>query len=119
MYNERLGKIHAVLMFVTFNLTFFTMFLPGTLGMNRRVATYPVELSDINGLVSIFAYLFGATFIIFLWNIIYSLVKGEKASDNPWEAYTLEWATSSPPPIENFDSPPVVTETPYERYRNL
>ncbi|MDP6049532.1 MAG: cbb3-type cytochrome c oxidase subunit I [SAR202 cluster bacterium] len=113
MYNETLGRIHAVLMFVTFNLTFMTMFIPGSLGMNRRVATYPEELSDINGLVSIFGYLLALSFIPFVWNIIYSLIKGRKAPSDPWKSKTLEWQTSSPPSIENFETVPTVTGIPY------
>jgi cytochrome c oxidase subunit 1 len=54
--------------------------------------------------------------LIFVFNIIYSLFKGEKASDNPWESNTLEWQTSSPPPIENFTSEPEVTGSPYGGY---
>ena len=113
MYNETLGKIHAVLMFVMFNLTFMVMFYPGTLGMSRRVATYPDNLSDINWLVTILAILLGLTFIVFLWNLVMSLAKGEKAPSNPWDANTLEWQTSSPPPIENFKEIPVIVGTPY------
>jgi cytochrome c oxidase subunit 1 len=113
MYNETLGKVHAVLMFVMFNLTFFVMFYPGTLGMSRRVATYPDNLSDINGVVSILAVLLGLTFLVFLWNLVVSLTKGERASSNPWGSNTLEWQTSSPPPIENFEEIPRIVGTPY------
>jgi cytochrome c oxidase subunit 1 len=113
MYNETLGKIHAVLMFLTFNLTFMTMFAPGGAGMNRRVDSYPIELSDINSVISIFAYLMALSFLPFLWNIINSLIRGRKAPDNPWEAKTLEWQTTSPPEIENFETIPTVTGIPY------
>jgi cytochrome c oxidase subunit 1 len=113
MYNETLGRIHAVLMLITFNLTFMTMFIPGTHGMGRRVATYPTEFSDINGLVSIFAYLMALSFLVFIWNLIYSLVKGPKALPNPWESKTLEWQVSSPPPEENFETIPSITGVPY------
>jgi cytochrome c oxidase subunit 1 len=113
MYNETWGKIHAILMLVTFNLTFMTMFIPGTLGMNRRVASYPNDFNDLNLIVSIFSLLMALSFIPFLWNIIYSLVKGPLAPNNPWKANTLEWQTTSPPPIENFDEIPVITEWPY------
>jgi cytochrome c oxidase subunit 1 len=113
MYNETLGKIHAVLMFLTFNLTFMTMFMPGSDGMNRRVSSYPDQLSDINGLVSIFGYLMALSFLPFLWNLVDSLIRGRKAPDNPWEAKTLEWQTSSPPEIENFETIPTVTGIPY------
>jgi len=116
MYNETLGRIHAVSMFVLFNIVFLMMFIPGTLGMNRRVASYPTELSDLNSVVSFFSFILAASFLIFVVNIIYSLFKGEKASDNPWESNTLEWQTSSPPPIENFTSEPEVTGSPYGGY---
>jgi cytochrome c oxidase subunit 1 len=57
--------------------------------------------------------LLGLTFLLFLWNLVVSLAKGEKASLNPWGSNTLEWQTSSPPPIENFEEIPLIVGTPY------
>jgi cytochrome c oxidase subunit 1 len=113
MYNEGLGKLHALLLLITFNLTFMTMFWPGLQGMNRRVAVYPDTYSDINGWVTIFAILLGLSFLPFILNMIMSLWKGTKAPNNPWGGKTLEWETTSPPSIENFDVIPTVQSSPY------
>ena len=119
MYNETLGKIHFAGMFLFFNITFLTMFIPGLEGMNRRVAEYPPSLEGINVIITIAAFAMGASFLPFIYNMANSWIRGPKAEANPWGARTLEWQTSSPPPEENFDEPPVVTEDPYGYGRPL
>ena len=114
MYNETLGRIHFWWMFIGFNVTFFIMHYPGIQGMNRRIADYPQAYEGVNLIISISAFLLGASFLIFLGNMIYSWVAGKKAADNPWKIRTLEWQTTSPPPHENFLAPPVVTGHPYD-----
>jgi cytochrome c oxidase subunit 1 len=114
MYNERLGQIHFWLMFAGFNATFFLMHWPGVEGMNRRVADYPESLEMANLLVSLFAFGLGASFLFFIWNMLWSWAKGPVAEANPWRARTLEWQTSSPPPLENFPTPPAVRDHPYD-----
>jgi cytochrome c oxidase subunit 1 len=114
MYNERLAQIHFWWMFVSFNVTFFTMHWPGIEGMNRRIATYPHSLQAVNLFISISAFSLGASFIPFIWNMLYSWVRGPAAEANPWRARTLEWQVSSPPPLENFPTPPVVRDHPYD-----
>jgi len=114
MYNERLGKWHFWIMFITFNTTFSPMFWLGINGMNRRVAQYLPELSTVNQWVSISAFVMGASFLIFLYNMIVSWVRGTEVGANPWQARTLEWQTSSPPPHENFAHPPEVVGHPYD-----
>ena len=113
MYNETLGRIHFALMFILYNITFLVMFIPGTIGMNRRVATYPPEFEFLNLIVSIAAFGLGLAFLPWVYNMLNSWIRGEKAPDNPWHAKTLEWQTTSPPPLENFDEFPVVTGDPY------
>ncbi len=113
MYNETLGRIHFWLMFILYNITFLAMFIPGTIGMNRRVAAYPPEFEFMNLIVSIAAFGLGLAFLPWVYNMLNSWIRGEKASDNPWDAKTLEWQTTSPPPLENFDEFPVVTGDPY------
>ena len=113
MYNETLGKVHVILMTVFYNLTFLTMFIPGIEGMNRRVADYPPEFADMNMIVSILAFLLGASFLPFVYNMASSWIAGPKAVANPWGARTMEWQTSSPPPLHNFDGEPVVVGDPY------
>ena len=113
MYSERLGKIHFWTAMLAFNLTFLPMFRAGLLGMNRRIADYLPYLESVNFLVSIGGFLFGASFLLFIWNYVASWRRGEPAPDNPWDARTLEWQTTSPPPHENFEVFPVVVGDPY------
>lgn len=114
MYNEKLGKLHFWWMFITFNTTFTPMFWLGIQGMNRRVAQYLPEFGDLNRWVSLSAFLMGASFLVFVYNLVYSWARGPKAESNPWKARTLEWLTSSPPPHENFPREPEVVGDPYD-----
>ena len=114
MYNEKLAKLHFWWMFIGFNLTFFIMHWPGIEGMNRRIADYPESLQTANLIVSLSAFLLGSSFIVFIYNFINSWVRGPAAEANPWGARTLEWQTSSPPPVENFLTPPVIAGHPYD-----
>lgn len=111
MLNERIGRWQFWLALVSFNLAFFPMHLLGLWGMPRRVYTYPEGMgwSDTNLVVSIGAYLFVVSFLLFLWNVVRSLRHGAVAGDNPWGGSSLEWATASPPPPYNFARIPVVT----------
>ncbi len=114
MYNEPLGKIHFWLSFVFFNSTFGPMHLVGIDGMPRRVADYAEQFATLNAIISVSAFLFGLSFLVFLVNMIMSWRSGPKAEGNPWKAHTLEWQVSSPPPIFNFDRIPTVVGGPYE-----
>jgi cytochrome c oxidase subunit 1 len=114
MYDERLGKIHFWLTFVAFNATFFPMHWLGTQGMQRRVADYADRFADVNFFISVSSFVLGASFIIFLYNMIWSWARGAPAPANPWRSLTLEWQVSSPPPIFNFDEIPQVVGNPYE-----
>src|SRR3712207_9234618 len=98
MYDERLGKIHFWLSFVFFNLTFGPMHLVGVDGMPRRVADYAAEFTGLNVLISISAFLFGASFFVFLYNMIASWRSGPRAVGNPWRAHTPEWQVLFSPP---------------------
>ncbi|MDB5220996.1 MAG: cytochrome c oxidase, subunit [Myxococcaceae bacterium] len=110
LLSERWGKVHFWMTVLGFNLTFFVQHFLGVLGMPRRVFTYP-DLpwwGTINMLSTIGAFVLGVSVMVFLANGGYSLVRGKIAGDNPWEAWTLEWATTSPPPPHNFDRVPPV-----------
>jgi len=113
MYDERLGRLNFWWTFLTFNATFLPMFWVGLHGMNRRIADYPAALSGLNYWISVSAFLLGASFLVFLYNFVVSWVRGPRAEANPWQASTLEWQVPSPPPVENFPSPPVVVGPPY------
>src|SRR5438876_2236547 len=113
--NETLGKIHFWLFFVFFNLTFFPLFAAGFLDMPRRVSTYAPHLQALNIFVSASAYVIGLSMLIFIANLIWSLVfVRQPAAVNPWASRGLEWQVPTPVPIENFDRIPVITSGPYE-----
>lgn len=114
MYNETMGKVHFWWMFVAYNATFIPMFWVGVHGMNRRVAEYQPALADANLFISVAAFVLAASFLLFTYNLARSWARGPVASANPWGARTLEWQTSSPPPLENFDQPPEVVGGAYD-----
>lgn len=121
LMNERLGKIHFFLSFLFFNGTFFPMHIVGMHGHMRRVADpYYYKFLDtpsihsMNEFMTINALLLGAVQLLFVWNFFASLVLGKKAGDNPWQANSLEWVTTSPPPYYNFRELPTVYHTAYE-----
>jgi cytochrome c oxidase subunit I len=104
MYNEALGKLHFWLFVIGFHLTFDFMHIPGLLGMPRRIYTYePGRGWDIWNLIVTIGVLFQALGIfVFAANLLWSYSKGKRAGNDPWDAWTLEWMTSSPPPVYNF-----------------
>jgi len=110
LLNERLGQIQFWLMLIGVNLTFFPMHILGILGMPRRIYTYPDNLgwNELNLLATIGAFIIAIAILIFLWNFIITLRSGQPAGDDPWDAFTLEWDTTSPPKPYNFLVLPVV-----------
>jgi cytochrome c oxidase subunit 1 len=118
--NDLLGKLHFWGSLIGMNGVFLPMFIQGLAGMNRRLydggRTYQA-LGDFSGSFrgQAFAAAFlGAVQIFFVINLFWSLRKGPKVGDNPWNATTLEWMTTSPPPAHNFAVPPSVQRGPYE-----
>ena len=89
-----------------FNLTFGPMHFVGIDGMPRRVADYAEQFATWNAIISISAFVFGLSFLIFLYNMIASWRNGPLADGNPWRAHSIEWQVSSPPPVFNFDEVP-------------
>jgi len=110
MLNEALGRINFWTLFVGFNVTFFPMHQLGFMGMPRRVYTYPAYMgwNTLNLISSLGALLLVAGGVLFVYNVVRSLQHGAIAGDNPWNADSLEWGTSSPPPVYNFLEIPIV-----------
>jgi cytochrome c oxidase subunit 1 len=110
LMSEKLGKWHFWLFCLGFNLTFVPQHFLGFLGMPRRIYTYaPGRGWDALNLMSSLGVVFQvAAVLFFAWNVIHSLSQGEVAGDDPWDAWTLEWATTSPPPEYNFEQVPEV-----------
>ncbi|MCA9184781.1 MAG: cytochrome c oxidase subunit I [Planctomycetales bacterium] len=113
LYPEWWGRVSAAMIFFGFNLTFYPQFILGYLGMPRRYHTYPEEFQVLNVMSSAGASLLGVGYLIPLGYLLWSLRYGRAAGDNPWRAKGLEWTTTSPPPTENFQVTPVVTEEAY------
>jgi cytochrome c oxidase subunit 1 len=114
MLNETWGQVHFWLNLIGFNLTFLPMHWLGLQGMPRRVAEYAPHFTTVNQLASLGGFLLGISVLPFLFNAVIAWVRGPKAAGNPWGALTLEWQTTSPPPVHNFAEPPVVTHGPYD-----
>jgi cytochrome c oxidase subunit 1 len=110
MLSDRLGKLHFWIMLVSFNVTFFPQHFLGLHGMPRRTFTYESGLGfeAMNLMSTVGSMVLGASMLIFLWNVLRMLRKGEPAGANPWEGSTLEWSTTSPPPHYNFRVLPTV-----------
>jgi cytochrome c oxidase subunit I len=115
MYNENLGRIGAILVFIGFNGTFFPQFMLGSQGMPRRYASYgdylpeTIELFQFYHIMStVGSYIMAIGFFLTAGYLLHSIFKGKKAPANPWGGRSLEWQCASPPPHDNFAEPPTV-----------
>ncbi len=115
MYNEKLGALGAVLVFLGFNMTFFVQFYMGSQGMPRRYYNYLEQFQTLHQVSTFGSYLLGLGFLVVFVNWIHSLVAGAPAPANPFHATTLEWThTQSPPITHNFEVQPIYRHEPYE-----
>jgi cytochrome c oxidase subunit 1 len=114
LYPDSWARFAALVIFIGFNLTFFPQYIVGYLGMPRRYPIYPEEFQVLNVMSSAGASILGVGYLIPFVYLVWSIRYGPVAGPNPWGAKGLEWETPSPPPTENFEEIPVVTEEAYE-----
>jgi heme/copper-type cytochrome/quinol oxidase subunit 3 len=115
LLNERLGTWNFWTMVLGFNLTFFVQHFLGVLGMPRRVFTYPdlPGWGALNLVSTIGAFVMAVSALVLVYNVVTSLLSGERAADNPWGGWSLEWYATSPPHAHNFETvPPVLGRRP-------
>ena len=119
MYNDRLGQLGCLLIFIGFNLTFFPQFVLGSRGMPRRYFDYTKlldahpEFANLHMMSTIGAFITAAGLVLVAGYLLHSLWRGPRAPANPWGGATLEWQCASPPPHDNFTTPPPVRD-PYD-----
>ena len=117
MYHEGWGMVASAFIVLGFNATFIPQFLVGNAGMPRRYFMYPERFTALNVASTAGASLLAFGFIIILVYLIYALLRGKIAGDNPWNSRGYEWMTTSPPPKSNFHETPVITADPHS-YQN-
>jgi cytochrome c oxidase subunit I len=117
LYSQFWSRFAAILAFFGFNLTFFPQFILGYLGMPRRYQSYPPEFQVWHVLSSAGASILAVGYAMPLFYLFFSILRGKRASANPWQATGLEWTTPSPPPAQNFEHTPIVVEPPYHYRR--
>jgi cytochrome c oxidase subunit I len=113
MLNEPLGIAHFLLTLIGFNLCFMPMHWLGLQGMPRRVAEYDPQFAFINQICTVGSILLAVSTLPFIVNAVWSWIAGKPAGDNPWDARTPEWLTSSPPPVENWHGEAPLVQDPY------
>ena len=109
-----LGQLHFWLFEIGFLGTFLSLFYAGLLGEARWAANIPPPFAVPNTIASLFAILIAASVFTFIWNVVITLVRGERAVANEWGAKTLEWTVPTPVPLENFEHLPEVKSSPYD-----
>jgi cytochrome c oxidase subunit 1 len=117
MYNEKLANWSAAIIFVGFNMLYFTMFILGYLGMPRRYYDALPEFQSLHTIATVGSWILVTGIIIMAVNLIRSASRGRITGRNPWQAATLEWQTTSPPPLLNFDTIPDGSGNPYDYSR--
>jgi cytochrome c oxidase subunit 1 len=114
MYSERWGNIACLLIFIGFNVTFFTQFLLGSQGMPRRYYTYIPQFEQLHFVSTIGSQILGLGLFVTLFCLLHSLAAGKRAPKNPWHALSLEWEAESPPIEHNFHGQPICKTGPYD-----
>ncbi len=114
MYNEKLASIAVAFFFIGFNMLYFPKFILGYMGMPRRYYDYLPQFEHLQFISTIGSWILAGTIFFIIGYLIHALLKGKKATSNPWGGVTLEWHIPSPPPLENFKEIPTVTHEPYD-----
>jgi cytochrome c oxidase subunit 1 len=114
MYSELWARISIILIFIGFNMTFFTQFIMGSQGMPRRYYNYLDQYQPLHAFSSYGSWILGLGFIIMGVYLVHAIFKGKLAGDNPWAALSLEWRTTSPPDPHNFETVPEITHGTYD-----
>jgi cytochrome c oxidase subunit 1 len=120
MYSETWSRIGCLLVFIGFNMTFGSQFIMGGQGMPRRYFNYLDQFQPIHAFSTYGSWVLGAGLFLTAINLLASLKMGKPAPDNPWGGTTLEWQSSSPPVMHNFEEQPVLEHEPYDyRHRTV
>ncbi|MFA7421215.1 MAG: cytochrome c oxidase subunit I [Melioribacteraceae bacterium] len=114
MYNDKLATIAVALYFIGFNMLYFPKFIMGYMGMPRRYYDYLPQFEPLQKVSTVGSWILAGTIFFIIGYLIHALLKGKKATSNPWGGVTLEWHIPSPPPLENFKEIPTVTHEPYD-----
>lgn len=119
MYSEFWGRISCTLLFIGFNMTFLPQFVMGSQGMPRRYYNYIDQYQSFHQFSTLGSYVMAVGFLIMAGYLVHSLIKGKRASSNPWGSRSLEWQTSSPAPLHNFEHVPVIINGPYDYHKPM
>lgn len=114
MYNMRFARVAVVLYFIGFNILYFPKFILGYMGMPRRYYDFLPQFTIYQKVSTVGSWILAGTIFFIIGYLIHALLKGKKATSNPWGGVTLEWHIPSPPPLENFVKIPTVTHEPYD-----
>ncbi|MFI5396923.1 MAG: cbb3-type cytochrome c oxidase subunit I [Candidatus Binatia bacterium] len=113
MYNRRVATVAWFPLFIGFNVLYFTMLVLGWEGMPRRYYDHLPQYHSLHVVATVGSWFLVSGILILLGNFVVALFKGEKAEMNPWGGISLEWTIPSPPPVENFEEVPTITQSPY------
>jgi len=118
--NEKLGMLHFLCSFISYNAAFWPMHRLGIMGMPRRTHSYSIDsgYGDLNSTITIWAIMFGLSQLIMVWNMIYSQKRGQVAGPDPWGGWSLEWSTTSPPPTPSFAEIPIQRDANTEAHED-
>ncbi|MFU8811527.1 MAG: cytochrome c oxidase subunit I [Balneolaceae bacterium] len=119
MYSELWARVSCIIIFIGFNTTFLPQFVMGSQGMPRRYFNYIDQFQPFHQLSTLGAYIMLVGFLIMAGYMLHSLIKGKKASANPWGSRAMEWQTASPAPQHNFEHTPVIINGPYDYHKPM